>query len=178
VGRDAVVYYFQSYASRELQSNQHTPAVWSEVEESLEIASCYLLCLTIKLLRSQKILGLKVLNLCYLEELSNLFWDQIFVEKWMRFFGFRLPFRPSLVRLCKRHPRGESEGIFEWVLPFSKVRTYFLGCSWGGRGNCKTGKTNLGQTCRGPNGWKVRGKNRNTKGKNGRGPTYWGAMGW
>jgi hypothetical protein len=44
----------------------------------------------------------------------------------MRCFGFRLPFRPSLVRLYKR-PRGESEKIFEWVLPMAEVRKFSIG---------------------------------------------------
>jgi hypothetical protein len=57
-------------------------------------------------------LGLKVLNFC---------------RKTDEVFGFRLPFRPSLVRLCKRYHRGESEGILEWVLPLAKVKKFFLG---------------------------------------------------
>jgi hypothetical protein len=32
--------------------------------------------------------------------------------------------------LCRKHPRGESEGIFEWILPMAKVRKLFLGCPW------------------------------------------------
>jgi hypothetical protein len=61
----------------------------------------------------------------------------------MRFFGVRLPFRPSLVRLYKRNPRGESEGIFEWVLPRAHVRKFFLRHPPGKI--CKIRKTNLGQ---------------------------------
>jgi hypothetical protein len=45
----------------------------------------------------------------------------------MRIFGFKSPFRPGLVRLYKRHPRGESEGILEWVLRMAGVRKFFLG---------------------------------------------------
>jgi hypothetical protein len=76
-------------------------------------------------------LGLKVLNMGHLEELSK------FREKWMRFFGFRLPFRPSLLRLCKTHSRGESEGIFEWALLMAEVRKFFLGRP--PKKTCKTG---------------------------------------
>jgi hypothetical protein len=43
------------------------------------------------------------------------------------FFGFRSPFRPSLVSLYKRHPRGESEEIFVWLLPMVEVRKLSLG---------------------------------------------------
>jgi hypothetical protein len=46
----------------------------------------------------------------------------------MRIFGFGSPFRPSLVRLYKRHPRHESEEIFEWVLSMAEVRKLSLGC--------------------------------------------------
>jgi hypothetical protein len=76
--------------------------------------------LLIKMLRSRRTLGSKVLNLGHLEESSNLYWGQIFIERQMRIFHFRSPFRPSLVRLYKRHHRGESEGIFEWVLLLAK----------------------------------------------------------
>jgi hypothetical protein len=89
-----------------------------EVEESLEIGNLFL--------RSLRTLELKILSLGHLEELTNLY-CQIFVEKLMMFFGFRLPFRPSLVRLCRRHPRGESEGIFKWVLPMAGVKKFFIG---------------------------------------------------
>jgi hypothetical protein len=32
--------------------------------------------------------------------------------------------------LCRRHPRGESEGIFEWVLPMGDVKKLPLGILW------------------------------------------------
>jgi hypothetical protein len=57
----------------------------------------------------------------------NLYRGQIFVEKWMRFFGFRSPIWPSLLKLCEKCPRGEIEGIFLWVLPMAEVRKFFLG---------------------------------------------------
>jgi hypothetical protein len=60
-----------------------------EVEESLEIGSL-LLFLMITLIRSWRTLGLKVLN---------------FHRKMDEVFGFRSPFGPSLVRLCKT-PQG------------------------------------------------------------------------
>jgi hypothetical protein len=60
----------------------------------------------------------------------------------MRIFGFRSPFSFSLVRLYKIHPRSESEGIFEWVLPMAKVRKFPLGCP--PEKTCETGKMNVG----------------------------------
>jgi hypothetical protein len=42
----------------------------------------------------------------------------------MRFFCFKSPFRPTFVRLYRRHPRDESEGILEWVLPVAGVRKF------------------------------------------------------
>jgi hypothetical protein len=61
------------------------------------------------------------------EELSNLYCGQICVEKWMRILSFESPFKPNFVRLCRRHPRGESEEILEWVLPMARVRKFSLG---------------------------------------------------
>jgi hypothetical protein len=111
----------------------------------------------IKLSRSCKTLRSKVPNLGHLEELSNLNWDQISIENWMRFFYFKSPFRLSLISLCKRHPRCESNGIFKWVLPIAEVRKFYLGCPpektcktrewiWGGRQMFLTYVTR-GQTC-------------------------------
>jgi hypothetical protein len=90
----------------------------------------------------------------------------------MRIFGFRSSFRPSLIRLYKRHSMGE------WVLPMTEVRKFSLG-----RPPEKTCKTRE-QACVGyvsnlrsqgpdsprPNGWKMRGRgrNRDTEGENGR----------
>jgi hypothetical protein len=59
----------------------------------------------------------------------------------MRIFGFRLPFRPNLVRMYKRQSRGESGKIFEWVLPVAKVRKFSLGSPL--EKTRKTRKTNL-----------------------------------
>jgi hypothetical protein len=53
-----------------------------------------------------------------------------------------LPFRSNFVRLRRRHPRAESEGILEWVLPMVRVRKFSLGHPL--EKAYKTGKTNLG----------------------------------
>jgi hypothetical protein len=66
-------------------------------------------------------------NSGHFEELTNLYCGQICVEKWMRFVCFKSPFRPNFVRLCRRHPRDESEGILEWVLLMAGVRKFSLG---------------------------------------------------
>jgi hypothetical protein len=58
------------------------------------------------------------------------------------FFSFRSSFIPNFVRLCRRHPRGELEAIFEWVLPMAKVRRFSLGHPL--EKAYKTRKTNLG----------------------------------
>jgi hypothetical protein len=44
----------------------------------------------------------------------------------MRFSCFKLLFRPNFVKLCRRRPRGESEGIVEWVLPMAGLRKFSL----------------------------------------------------
>jgi hypothetical protein len=46
-----------------------------------------------------------------------------------------------LARLYKRHPRGESEEIFAWVLPMVKFRKFSLGHP--PEKTCKTRKNNL-----------------------------------
>jgi hypothetical protein len=69
----------------------------------------------------------------------------------MRFSHFRLPFRPSLVRLYKRHPRGESEEIFDWVLLMAQARKFSLGCPL--KKTCKTSKPGVCNLCsQGANG--------------------------
>jgi hypothetical protein len=83
-----------------------------EMKESLKIrASSHLPFLTIKLSRSQRILGLKVPNSGHFEELSDLYCGQICVEKRMRFVCFKSPFGPNSVRLCRRHPRESQREI-------------------------------------------------------------------
>jgi hypothetical protein len=47
------------------------------------------------------------------------------------------------VRLCRRHPRGESEGILEWVLLMARIRKLSLGHLL--EKAYKTEKTNLEQ---------------------------------
>jgi hypothetical protein len=61
----------------------------------------------------------------------------------MRFVCFKLPLRPNFVRLCRRHPKGESEGIVEWVLSMAGVRKFSLGCP--PEKAYRTGIVNLGQ---------------------------------
>jgi hypothetical protein len=59
----------------------------------------------------------------------------------MSFFGFKVPLKPNLIKLYKRHPRGESEEMFEWVLPMAGVRKFSLRHPL--EKSCKTGKMNL-----------------------------------
>jgi hypothetical protein len=61
----------------------------------------------------------------------------------MRFVCFKSPLRPNFVRLCGRHPRGESEGIVAWVLSMAGVWKLSLGRP--PEKAYKTGKMNLGQ---------------------------------
>jgi hypothetical protein len=39
---------------------------------------------------------------------------------------FNSLFKPNFVRLCRRNPSGESEGILEWILPMAEVRKLSL----------------------------------------------------
>jgi hypothetical protein len=56
---------------------------------------------------------------------------------------FKSPFTPNFVRLCRRHPRGESEGILEWVLAMAGDRKFSLGHAL--EKADKSRKMNLGQ---------------------------------
>jgi hypothetical protein len=78
------------------------------------------------MVRISKNTGIKSNNLVHFEELCNLYCGKIFMEKWMRFACFKLSFRHNFVRLCRRHSRGESEGILEWVLCMARVRKLSL----------------------------------------------------